>query len=419
MKKFCTLFAMMVMLAFSSQAAYYIVGNAPFGDWNPGAGVEMAQNSDGTYSYTATISGSVWFVFASGLDSSWDVFNAEYRFGPSGADVEVGVDTWYDTPSGGDKSYKFTGSGGEYVFTFNPFIKKFKIEGYVAPFVLESCTVAGTPTSIFGTEWDQNNTDNDMIKLADGTYKLQKFGCELGAGTEVAFKIVGNHDWGSAWPSDNVVIPIGESGLYDLTFTFNPENNEVGYELAQSGSFEVLTGELYVLGEVNDNGWDPSVGVKMDTEDENVFTATVTTKGENTDENDGVGYSFFSFTTKLAENSDAWSDIAAYRIGATEDGFPVTEDMLGIELNMGNFGQPNSFKLPAGEYDLTVNLEAKTLLVTKAGGGVEELTNDNSKIVASKRYYNALGQEMNEANGVSIIVTTYTDGSTSTVKVIK
>ena len=42
-----------------------------------------------------------------------------------------------------------------------------------------------------------------------------------------------------------------------------------------------------------------------------------------------------------------------------------------------------------------------------------------NKTVASQRYFNALGQEMQEANGMTIVVTTYTDGTTSTVKVVK
>ena len=366
MKKIITSLAMMLMLAFSSQAAYYIVGNAPFGDWNPGAGVEMTQNADGTYSYTAAISGSVWFVFASGLDSNWDTFNANYRYGPSGSDVEVGVGQWTATPSGGDKSYKFTGSGSEYVFTFNPFAMMFKIEGYVDPGALEitSYTVAGTPASVFGTEWDPANTSNDMLKLADGTYKLQKFGCELAEGTELAFKVAGNHSWGDAWPAENYVVPIEESGVYDLTFTIDPESKEVGFEMTQSGNIDILTGELYILGEVNGNGWDPSNGVKMDTEDGNIFTAEITTQGTNVDENDCIGYSYFSFTTKLGENDQDWGSIAAYRIGSTEDGFVLSEDMFGVDVPMGNFGQPNSFKVAAGTYNLTVNLEAKTMIIT-------------------------------------------------------
>ena len=366
MKKIFTLLTMTMMLAFSSQAAYYIVGNDPFGNWDPGNGVQMNDNGDGTYSYTATISGSVWFVFASGLDASWDVFNANYRFGPAGNDVEVGVGQWYDTPQGGDKSYKFTGSGSAYVFTFNPFIKKFKIEGEVIPIEITTYTVAGTPAAVFGTEWDPSNAENDMIKQNDGTYALTKYNCEL-AGNELAFKVVGNRDWGNAWPDNDVYVEVDGPGLYDVTFTFNPDGNQVAYSYEKSGSFDPRTGKLFILGEVNGNGWDPSNGVEMETEDENIFTAQITTAGENPDENDGIGYSYFSFTTKLGENSDDWNNIGGYRIGAMEDGFPLTEDMFGIDIEMGNFGQANSFKVPAGTYNLTVNLENKIMMIEKAG----------------------------------------------------
>ena len=43
-----------------------------------------------------------------------------------------------------------------------------------------------------------------------------------------------------------------------------------------------------------------------------------------------------------------------------------------------------------------------------------------NKTVASQRYFNIAGVEMNEAaQGVNIVVTTYTDGTTSTAKVLK
>ena len=41
------------------------------------------------------------------------------------------------------------------------------------------------------------------------------------------------------------------------------------------------------------------------------------------------------------------------------------------------------------------------------------------KTIADVRYYNVAGQEMTEANGMTIVVTTYTDGSTSAAKVVK
>lgn len=357
---------MAMMLAFSSQAACYIVGDAPFGGWNPSDGVEMSQNSDGSYSYTTAVNGTVYFVFATGLDSDWDIFNASYRHGPSGSDAVVVIGEWMDAPLGGNKAYKLTGNGSEYVFTFNPYINKCKVEGYVVPPTpIETYTVAGTPAAIFGTEWDPTNVENDMIEQADGTFALTKYNCEL-AGSELEFKVTGNHSWDNAWPDDNVVVTVEEAGLYDVTFIINPENKEVTYNAVKSGDFDPRTGELYILGEVNGNGWDPSIGVKMDTEDENIFTAQITTAGENPDE-DGTGYSFFSFTTKLGENSDDWSSIGGYRIGSVEDGFPLTEDMYGIDIEMGSFGQGNSFKIPAGTYNLTVNLENKIMVIEKAG----------------------------------------------------
>ena len=367
MKKIFTLLTMTMMLAFSSQAACYIVGDAPFGGWNPGDGVEMSLNSDGTYSYTTAVNGTIYFVFATGLDSSWDTFNTTYRHGPSGSDAVVAIGEWMDAPLGGDKAYKLTGNGSEYVFTFNPYINKCKVEGYVVPPTpIETYTVAGAPAAIFGTEWDPTIVENDMTEQADGTFALTKYNCQL-AGSELEFKVTGNHSWDNAWPDNNVVVTVEEAGLYDVTFIINPETKDVTYNVVKSGDFDPRTGELYILGQVNGNGWDPSVGFKMDTEDENIFTAQITTAGETPDENDGIGYSFFSFTTKLGENSDDWSSIGGYRIGSVEDGFPLTEDMYGIDIEMGSFGQGNSFKIPAGTYNLTVNLENKIMVIEKAG----------------------------------------------------
>ena len=49
--------------------------------------------------------------------------------------------------------------------------------------------------------------------------------------------------------------------------------------------------------------------------------------------------------------------------------------------------------------------------------GIDEVNAD--KAVAGVRYFNMAGQEMPEADGMTIVVTTYTDGTTSAVKVIK
>ncbi len=372
MKKIFTLLSMMVMLAFSSQAAYYLVGNEPFGNgWDPSNGVEMTQNADGTYSFTATINGSIWFVMADGLADAgdWTNFNDNLRMGPTAGDETVTVDTWVTVQkSGGDHgAYKFTGSGSDYTITFNPFISKFKIEGKVEEIPIETYTVAGAPASVFGTEWDPNNSDNDMTEVSENQYELVKTGCELSAGSELLFKVVGNRDWGTCWPADNFSLPIEESGLYTLRFTFDATTNTPDVQASLETGIDPITGELFVLGEVNGNGWNPSNGFQLEPvgEDGKVFNGTFTTDGANIDENDGIGYSYFSFTTKLGENADDWGSISGFRIGALENDYLLSDDMMGIEIGLGNFGQSNSFKIPAGEYEVTVNLDAKTMVINK------------------------------------------------------
>ena len=59
----------------------------------------------------------------------------------------------------------------------------------------------------------------------------------------------------------------------------------------------------------------------------------------------------------------------------------------------------------------------KVITVNNDYTGVNEIA--NGKAVAGVRYFNMAGQEMTEANGVTIVVTTYTDGTTSAVKVMK
>ena len=49
--------------------------------------------------------------------------------------------------------------------------------------------------------------------------------------------------------------------------------------------------------------------------------------------------------------------------------------------------------------------------------GIDEM--NANKTVANVRYYNMAGQEMQQADGMTIVVTTYTDGTTKTAKVVK
>ena len=93
----------------------------------------------------------------------------------------------------------------------------------------------------------------------------------------------------------------------------------------------------------------------------------------------------------------------------------------------------NPYVVSRGAEDQTINIvvvahidgqtDGETAMSVFIPKKVEDPTAVNElmsgKTVAGVRYFNLAGQEMQEANGVTIVVTTYTDGTTSAVKVMK
>jgi len=492
MKKILSLFCLVAAMAFGANASVYIVGNAPFGDWNPAAGVEMTDNGDGTYSYTFTpTSATIWYVFSDELSSDWDTFNGTHRFGPTtGSDAEVALNTATATQKqgNGNGSYKTTFvAGEEYTITFDLTNLSFTVAGPEPGVVTEhTYTIAGTPASLFGTEWDPSNTANDMALQNGSTTVYEKIysNVTLPAGN-VEFKVTLDHSWGTAYPAGNYVVNVPDSGAYNLTITFNTVGNTVSATLAAEGEEPVTTytvagtpaavfgtewdptntandmvlgegttytltksnvtlaantniefkvtenhawnvsygqdggadnviyaitadgtydivitfdsethipaitvtatgtptyAQVYILGEVNDNGgWWPNVGTEMTTEDGIIYTADVTTLGQNINTEDGIGYSYFSFSEMLAADSTDWASIAASRFGAVSDGdFWVTDELLGTEIALTANGTANALRLPAGEWGFTLNLQARTLVITAVEPTASDINGDGA-----------------------------------------
>ena len=154
------------------------------------------------------------------------------------------------------------------------------------------------------------------------------------------------------------------------TFTFDTINKRFRIFNENGGEpINPLTGHLYILGEAQGNSWDPSVGVEMNTADGNVFTAQVTFNGEWSEEDANVSY--FSFTTKLSGSSEDWNAILPYRLSPVSEGnYWVTSTTLGQTIPLNPFGEnvDVSFRIPAGTYTLTVDLNALTCVITREGG---------------------------------------------------
>jgi hypothetical protein len=372
---------MIALVGLNANAAMYIVGNNPFGNWHTYTGAEMTDNGNGIYTYvTDQINGTVWFVFADNLTTGdsddWNTFNGNYRYGPltSGQAITAGIEYTTQKSTNGNVSYSFAGTLGEsYQFTFDTNTMKFKVEGYVAPVIINTYSVAGEPAEVFGNPtWNEKATETEMT-LVDGLYTWTKNGVELTSGTTVAFKIVGNHDWGYAWPADNYVDTISETGTYNLTFTFNADNEEVNLVAEKVGEGPVIdpfTGSLYITGQVNGNGWNPSTAIEMtNAGDDDTFTLA---NAQITDSGDGFGY--FSFMSMLGTDANTWP-ANEYRLGAAADGTPAVLDEF---VDMGGFNTTGAFKIEPGYYNITVVLSGGSngLLKLTAGEAPEPVVDD-------------------------------------------
>lgn len=111
-------------------------------------------------------------------------------------------------------------------------------------------TVAGTPASLFDSEWDASFSANDMVLQEDGTYQLRKTGVNLVFGVPIMYRVVQNHTWNVSYPNSNAELKIDCSGEYDVTFIFNPSNNAVD-AIADLKEAITIVPSIALAGEMN------------------------------------------------------------------------------------------------------------------------------------------------------------------------
>ena len=211
-----------------------------------------------------------------------------------------------------------------------------------------------------------------------------------------------------------LVIPayVPQTDMPIITF----ETTDDAVIITATGEGEVL---LYVNGELVENPYTMARG-----EEDVTITVTATAQGEG---------------KRISDVAEATLVIPAYQVTAepvitieiTDDVVIITATGDGDVVLYVN-GEPveNPYTITRGEEDVDIEVYATAkedgkLMSTTAvqvvtipkHSGIDEIL--GNKTVANVRYFNMAGQEMTEVNGATIIITTYTDGSHSTVKVIK
>ena len=134
------------------------------------------------------------------------------------------------------------------------------------------------------------------------------------------------------------------------------------------------------------------------------------------------GDASYSFTGQV-KAGDPEAEVSIYVITVDETTGEEVRNLVGNPYVVARTAEDQHIKIAVvahidgqtdGEVVMTVDVPK---LPEQPATGVDELM--NGKTVAAVRYFNMAGQEMQEANGVTIVVTTYTDGTTSAVKVMK
>ena len=117
----------------------------------------------------------------------------------------------------------------------------------------ESYTLCGN-IAIFGSDWDETDTNNDMTEGEDGVWTKEYKKMELTKGT-YEYKVVANHTWGAAgqYPANdaNMTLYLPKNDIYNLTFTYNPMAAELkcSYTSKTMVNIENVTiDQIYTIG---------------------------------------------------------------------------------------------------------------------------------------------------------------------------
>ena len=102
-----------------------------------------------------------------------------------------------------------------------------------AEFGEKTWTICGEK-DLCGSDWNPEDTSNDMEKVDEGVFELTRANVELKA-KDYSYKVAANHSWGESYGNEsgqNQVLTVTADGTYDVTFSFivATKTLDAGYE---------------------------------------------------------------------------------------------------------------------------------------------------------------------------------------------
>ena len=236
------------------QATWTVAGNFLANQWNPeDATNDMTLGEDGSYTLVVkdvTLEKGANYEFKVVKDHAWDeaypsenyVFNVD----------ETAI-------------YTVT-------ITFNAETQAINVTtektGDVTVIPEATWTVAG---NFLGSSWNPEDASNDMTLEGD-LYTLVKTDVTLEKGTSYEFKVVKDHAWTVAYPSNNYTFTVNETGIYTVTVTFNAETQEINVTTVKTGEAGPVEHTYSVMGTLGGDSW--TVDNDMTKGEDGIYTIT-------------------------------------------------------------------------------------------------------------------------------------------------
>ena len=123
----------------------------------------------------------------------------------------------------------------------------------------EVWTAAGSST-LFGSHWDETDTNNDLTDKGNGIWELTKTGCILEKNAKYELKVLKNHNWAESYPQpNNYAFTVKETGTYDVTIQFDANNYTINVTPTKTGDAVIgeKTWTVAGFGVILGVEWDP------------------------------------------------------------------------------------------------------------------------------------------------------------------